>query len=308
MLAIENISALIGKTPLLRLDPEKWGFKGDILLKMESFNPGGSVKDRLALAMISDAFNNGIINNDSLIIEPSSGNTGVGLAMICAAKGLKLIITMPESMSLERRNLIKAYGAELVLTPAEKGMKGAIAKAEEIAAENENSFIPMQFENLANAEIHRKTTGPEIWNDTNGNIDVFVAGVGTGGTITGVGEFLKSQNQNIKIIAVEPKDSPVLSGGQHNPHKIQGIGAGFVPPVLNTAVYDEIICVSNQDAIETARKLAKEDGILCGISSGANVYAAVSYMKKYGNKDLRLVTIICDTGERYLSTVLFNNQ
>jgi cysteine synthase len=305
MKIFNNITELIGKTPLLYLNKiNNTGAK--IAVKLESLNPGSSVKDRLALAMMVDAEKKRIINKDTTIIEPSSGNTGVGLAMVCAAKGYKLIVTMPESMSIERRNLIKAYGAELVLTDASKGMKGAINKAEEMASLLKNTFIPQQFKNYSNAEMHKKTTAVEIWNDTDGEIDIFVSGVGTGGTITGVSDFIKSVKPALKSIAIEPADSPVLSGGSPAPHKIQGIGAGFVPDVLNVAMIDEIITCKTDDAFETARLLAKNEGILCGISSGAIVFSALAVAQRPENKDKLIVCIICDTGERYLSTPLFS--
>jgi cysteine synthase A len=266
------------------------------------------VKDRLAFAMIDAAEKKGLITKDSIIIEPTSGNTGIGLAMICAVKGYKLIIVMPESVSTERRIILKAYGAELYLTPAKEGMKGSIAKANELALQHPNSYIPMQFENEANAEYHRITTGPEIWDDTDGKVDIFIAGAGTGGTITGVTEALKARNPEIYTVVVEPKDSPVISGGQPGSHKIQGIGAGFIPKVLNTEIIDEIYPVENEDAFEYARRLAIEEGIFCGMSSGANVYAALQIAKRPENKGKTIVTIICDTGERYLSTTLFSSD
>ena len=306
MKVANNILELIGKTPLLKLNRISSGLNADILIKLESFNPGGSVKDRLALGVIEDAENKKLINSETTIIEPSSGNTGVGLAMVCAVKGYKLIITMPESMSIERRTLIKAYGGKVVLTPAEKGMKGAIEKAEEIKSNLANSFIPQQFNNMANVEIHRKTTAIEIWNDTDGKVDIFVSGVGTGGTITGVSEILKEKKNSIYSVAVEPFDSPVLSGGTPAPHKIQGMGAGFIPSVLNTKIYDEVIKVKNEEAFDMARRLAKEEGVLCGISSGSIVHAALELAKKPENTGKKIVAIICDTGERYLSTPLFN--
>lgn len=306
MKVANNILELIGKTPLLKLNRITVGLNAEILVKLESFNPGGSVKDRLALGVIEDAENKKIINSQTTIIEPSSGNTGVGLAMVCAVKGYKLIITMPESMSIERRALIKAYGGEVVLTPAEKGMKGAIEKAEELKNNLPNSFIPQQFTNMANVDMHRRTTSLEIWNDTDGKVDIFVSGVGTGGTITGVSEILKVKKNSIYSVAVEPFDSPVLSGGSPAPHKIQGMGAGFVPAVLNTKIYDEVIKVKNEEAFDMARRLAKEEGILCGISSGSIVHAAVELAKKQENSGKTIVAVICDTGERYLSTPLFN--
>ena len=301
-----NIIELIGKTPLLKLNRITTGLKANIVVKLESFNPGGSVKDRLAIGVIEDAENKKIINSETTIIEPSSGNTGVGLAMVCAVKGYKLIITMPESMSVERRTLIKAYGGEIVLTPAEKGMKGAIEKAEELHKNLSNSFIPQQFTNMANVEMHRKTTAIEIWNDTDGKVDIFVSGVGTGGTITGVSEILKERKRTVYSVAVEPLDSPVLSGGSPGPHKIQGMGAGFVPAVLNTKSYDEVIKVKNEEAFDMARRLAKEEGILCGISSGSIVHAAIELAKKPENEGKLIIAVVCDTGERYLSTALFN--
>ncbi|MCX5871413.1 MAG: cysteine synthase A [Deltaproteobacteria bacterium] len=298
------LTATIGNTPLLTLTRISKGCRATILAKQESRNPMGSVKDRIALAMIEAGIRDGQIKADTTIIEPTSGNTGLGLAFICAARGLRLILTMPESMSMERRILLKHLGAELVLTPAATGMSGAIATARELAQADKNSFMPNQFTNPANPAIHRATTAEEIWTASEGKIDIFVAGVGTGGTITGVGEVLKSRNPQIKIVAVEPADSPVLSGGAAGPHKIQGIGAGFVPEILNTAILDAIITVSNQNAMETARRLAVEEGILCGISSGAAVWAALHLGAKDENKGKTIVTILPDTGERYLSTEL----
>jgi len=303
-----NITELIGNTPMIKLNKLALGLYADVVVKLEYFNPGSSVKDRLGLALIEDAERKGIIKKDTVIIEPSSGNTGIALAMICATKGYSLIITMPESMSLERRNLIKSFGAKLILTPASEGMSGAIAKATQLANENDNYYMPQQFDNLANVEMHRKTTAEEIWKDTDGKIDFFVAGVGTGGTFTGVSDILKQRNPNMKSIAVEPNDSPVLSGGKPGPHKIQGIGAGFIPSIFNANYIDEIIKIKNEDAFETARRLIKEEGILCGISAGANVCAALEIAKREENKGKLIVTIICDTGERYLSTILFNNE
>lgn len=302
-----EISELIGSTPLVRLKNYSANRKlaATVLAKVEFFNPAGSVKDRIAKAMIEDAENKGLLNPGSVIIEPTSGNTGIGLASVAAARGYKIILTMPETMSVERRNLLKAYGAELVLTDGAKGMKGAIAKAKELASETPNSFIPSQFTNPANPAIHRATTGPEIWNDTEGKVDIFVAGVGTGGTITGVGEYLKSQNPDIKIVAVEPAGSPVLSKGTPGAHKIQGIGAGFVPDTLNTDVYDEIITVENEDAFATGKAIAREDGVLVGISSGAAVFAATELAKRPENEGKVIVALLPDTGERYLSTPMF---
>ena len=304
---IYEISELIGSTPLVKLKnyAEKRNLEATVLAKVEFFNPAGSVKDRIAKAMLDDAESKGLLKKDSVIIEPTSGNTGIGLASVAAARGYKVILTMPETMSVERRNLLKAYGAELVLTDGTKGMKGAIAKAEELASQIPNSFIPSQFTNPANPAIHRSTTGPEIWKDTDGKVDIFVAGVGTGGTVTGVGEYLKSQNPNVKVVAVEPAGSPVLSKGTPGPHKIQGIGAGFVPDTLNTKIYDEIITVENEDAFATGRALAREDGILVGISSGAAVFAATQLAKRPENKGKIIVALLPDTGERYLSTPMF---
>ncbi|UCE99577.1 MAG: cysteine synthase A [Planctomycetota bacterium] len=301
----ENITAAVGFTPLVRINKLGSG-KTAILAKLESYNPCGSVKDRIALSMIEAAEEKGLIKEDTVVIEPTSGNTGIGLACICAAKGYRIILTMPESMSIERRKLLKLFGAEVVLTPAERGMPGAVEKAEKLLAENTNAFMPQQFKNPANPQIHRETTAEEIWSDTSGNVDILVAGVGTGGTITGCGEVLKNRNKNLKVIAVEPKDSPVLSGGKPSPHKIQGIGAGFVPDVLNVNIIDEIIQVSNADAIETARQLAAQEGILAGISAGANVWAAIQVSQRKDSEGKTIVTIVCDTGERYISTELFD--
>ncbi len=304
----KSITDLIGRTPLLELSNYKKAndLKANLVAKLEYFNPAGSVKDRIAKAMVDDAQARGLLKPGATIIEPTSGNTGIGLASVAAARGYRLIITMPETMSVERRNLLKAYGAELVLTEGTKGMKGAIAKAEELAKEIENSFIPGQFVNQANPEVHRKTTGPEIWEDTDGLVDIFVAGIGTGGTITGVGEYLKSKNPNIKIIAVEPSASPVLSKGTPGPHKIQGIGAGFIPEILNTSIYDEIITVDNEVAFATGKEVAKTEGLLVGISSGAATWAATQVANRPENEGKTIVVLLPDTGERYLSTPLFS--
>ncbi|HOO70901.1 MAG TPA: cysteine synthase A [Spirochaetota bacterium] len=300
-----DITAVIGNTPLVELTRVTDGAGARVAAKLEYCNPGSSVKDRIALAMIQDAEVRGVIKAGSVIIEPTSGNTGIGLAMVCAVKGYRAIIVMPDSMSVERRKILKSFGAELVLTPAREGMKGAIAKAEELAASMGNAFIPCQFKNRANPEIHSKTTAREIWDDTDGAVDMFVAGVGTGGTITGVSEFIKQKKPALYSVAVEPADSPVLSAGKAGPHSIQGIGAGFVPDVLNRGVIDEIITVSSEDAFAMMRRLAREEGILAGISSGANVHAAVSVAQRPGNRNKLIVTVVCDTGERYLSTPVF---
>lgn len=303
----KKITDLVGGTPLLELTNynKANGLGATVLAKLEYFNPAGSVKDRIAVAMIDDAEKQGKLKPGSVIIEPTSGNTGIGLASVAASRGYRIIITMPETMSVERRNLLKAYGAELVLTDGAKGMKGAIAKAEELAAEIEGSFIPSQFTNPANPAYHKATTGPEIWQDTDGKVDIFVAGVGTGGTVSGVGEYLKSQNSNVKIVAVEPASSPVLSEGVSGPHKIQGIGAGFVPETLNTGIYDEIIKVTNEDAFATGKAIARSEGVLVGISSGAAVWAATELAKRPENKGKTIVALLPDTGERYLSTPMF---
>ena len=298
---------LIGNTPLVEVKKIEAaeGLEATLLVKLEYFNPAGSVKDRIAKAMIEDAEEKGLLKEGSTIIEPTSGNTGIGLAAIAAAKGYRIILTMPETMSVERRNILKAYGAEVVLTDGTKGMKGAIAKAEELAKEIPDSFIPAQFDNPANPKIHRETTGPEIWNDTDGAVDIFVAGVGTGGTVTGIGEYLKSQKPEVKVVAVEPAASPVLSEGKGGPHKIQGIGAGFVPSILNTDVYDEVFKVENEDAFETSRTLTRTEGILTGISSGASLYAAIQLAKRPENKGKTIVALLPDSGDRYYSTALF---
>ena len=307
MKVYQKITDLIGGTPLLELKNYEAAhdLSATVLAKLEYFNPAGSVKDRIAKAMLDDAEQKGLLHPDSVIIEPTSGNTGIGLASVAASRGYRIILTMPETMSVERRNLLKAYGAELVLTEGAKGMKGAIAKAQELAETTPHSFIPSQFSNAANPATHRATTGPEIWADTDGKVDIFVAGVGTGGTVSGVGEYLKSQNPNVKVVAVEPAGSPVLSKGVAGPHKIQGIGAGFVPETLDTDVYDETITVENEDALATGRELARKEGVLVGISSGAAVFAATELAKRPENKGKVIVALLPDTGDRYLSTPMF---
>ena len=307
MKVYQKITDLIGGTPLLELGnyEKKHGLEAKILAKLEYFNPAGSVKDRIARAMLDEAEASGALKPGSVIIEPTSGNTGIGLAAVAASRGSEVILTMPETMSVERRNLLKAYGAKLVLTDGAKGMNGAIVKAKELAAQTPNSFIPSQFTNAANPEVHRRTTGPEIWQDTDGTVDIFVAGVGTGGTITGVGEYLKAQNPKVQVVAVEPAGSPVLSKGVAGPHKIQGIGAGFVPETLNTKVYDEVIPVENDEAFATGREIARSEGVLVGISSGAALYAATELAKRPENKGKTIVVLMPDTGDRYLSTPMF---
>jgi cysteine synthase A len=300
----ENITSTVGFTPLVQINKLGSG-KATILAKLESFNPCGSVKDRIALSMIEAAEKKELIKAETVIVEPTSGNTGIGLAFICAAKGYRLVLTMPESMSIERRKLLKLFGAEIVLTPADRGMTGAVKEAERLVAENPDAFMPQQFKNPANPQVHRETTAQEIWADTDGEVDIFVCGVGTGGTITGCGEVLKRHNKDLKVVAVEPKDSPVLSGGKPGPHKIQGIGAGFVPEVLNVEIIDEIIQVSNDDAMKTARQLAVKEGILAGISSGAALWAAIQVSQRPENEGKTIVVILPDTGERYISTEMF---
>ncbi|MDY0237118.1 MAG: cysteine synthase A [Gudongella sp.] len=305
-----NMGELVGRTPLVRFSriEKLHGTKGMLIVKMEMFNPSGSVKDRISLAMVEEAERRGVLKEGSVIIEPTSGNTGIGLAMVGAAKGYRVILTMPETMSIERRNILRAYGAELVLTEGNKGMKGAIARADELVREIEGSVIPGQFVNIVNPEIHRRTTGPEIWEDTGGNIDVLVAGIGTGGTITGAGEYLRSRNPDLRIVAVEPADSPVLSEGRAGSHKIQGIGAGFVPDVLNIGIYDEIVTVTDEDAFATGREIAKTEGALVGVSTGAAVWAAIKVASRSGYEGKNVVVISADSGDRYLSTPMFGQS
>ena len=307
MKVYENILETIGGTPLVKLNKITKGVQATVLAKLEARNPGGSIKDRICLSMINEAEKQKLLRPDSVIIEPTSGNTGIGLAMVAAVKGYRLILIMPDTMSLERRTLLMAYGAELILTPGDKGMKGAVEKAEELAKSTPNSFIPQQFNNPANPMIHRETTALEIWNDTEGTVDILVAGVGTGGTVTGVAEMVKSKKSSFKVVAVEPYDSPVLSGGKPGPHKIQGIGAGFIPDVLKLELIDEIFKVKNEEAVVTARQLATEEGIFCGISSGAATFAALQVAKRPENKNKLIVTILPDTGERYLSSILLQD-
>ena len=309
MRVADSITELVGRTPLVRLSHLGAGLGAAVIVKLESFNPAGSVKDRIGLAMLDAAEREGLISPDrSVVVEPTSGNTGIALAFACAAKGYRCILTMPETMTAERRTLLAAYGAELVLTPGPAGMSGAIARAESIVAETEGGFMPQQFQNPANSQEHRDTTAEEVWADTDGAVDIFVAGVGTGGTVTGVGEVLKERKPGVRVVAVEPADSPVLSGGKAGLHTIQGIGAGFVPGVLNTEVYDEIITVKGDDAFATSRRLAREEGVLAGISSGANVWAALQLAARPENAGATIVTVVCDTGERYLTTALFTDQ
>ncbi|WP_317394963.1 cysteine synthase A [Faecalicoccus pleomorphus] len=310
MTIYKNVTELIGNTPVVELSnlEKEEGLKAQLLAKVEFFNPAGSVKDRIAKRMIEKAEEQGLLKKGATIIEPTSGNTGIGLASVCASKGYKAIFTMPETMSVERRNLLKAYGAKIVLTPGSQGMKGAIAKAKELQESTPNSLIPSQFTNLENPQVHYETTGPELWEQTDGEIDIFVAGVGTGGTISGTGKYLKEKNPNIKIVAVEPEGSPVLSQGKAGPHGIQGIGAGFVPDTLNTQIYDEIVTVTNENAYNTGRAIAQKEGLLVGISSGASVYAAIQLAKRPENEGKRIVALMPDTGERYLSTPMFTQE
>ena len=310
MTIYKNVTELIGNTPVVELSnlEKEVGLKAQLLAKVEFFNPAGSVKDRIAKRMIEKAEEQGLLKKEATIIEPTSGNTGIGLASVCASKGYKAIFTMPETMSVERRNLLKAYGAKIVLTPGSLGMKGAIAKAKELQESTPNSLIPSQFTNLENPQVHYETTGPELWEQTDGEIDIFVAGVGTGGTISGTGKYLKEKNPNIKIVAVEPEGSPVLSQGKAGPHGIQGIGAGFVPDTLNTQIYDEIVTVTNENAYNTGRAIAQKEGLLVGISSGASVYAAIQLAKRPENEGKRIVALMPDTGERYLSTPMFTQE
>lgn len=303
----DNMTELVGKTPLVKLNKLSEGLPATVVAKLEFYNPCASVKDRIGLNMIDAALERGIIDTNAIVIEPTSGNTGIGLAFTCAVKGMRCILTMPESMSMERRKLLKGFGAELILTPAADGMRGAIEKANELVKEIDNAYMPMQFENEFNPDIHRRTTAEEVWDDTDGQVDIFVAGVGTGGTITGVGEVLKKRKPEVRIVAVEPAASPVLSGGAPGPHPIQGIGAGFVPPALNTEIYDEVITMQNEVAFDTAKRLISEEGILCGISSGGNCAAALELASRKENEGKMIVFIVCDTGERYLSTPLFED-
>ncbi len=302
----KDITELIGNTPLVRINKLAEKSLANIYGKLEFYNPGSSVKDRLGFAMIDDAEKKNLLHKDSVIIEPTSGNTGIGLAITCAVKGYKLIVTMPESMSIERRNLLQAFGTKIVLTPAEEGMKGSIAKANELAENYEYSYIPMQFQNMSNVEMHKRTTALEIWNDTDGAVDIFVAGVGTGGTISGVGEILKQKKKDVQVVAVEPYDSPVISGGEPGKHKIQGIGAGFIPDILNQEVIDEVFTVQNEEAMEMTRAMAQKEGIFSGVSSGAIMHAAIEIGKREENRGKNIVAVVCDTGERYLSTPLYN--
>jgi cysteine synthase A len=304
----KDVTQLIGNTPLVEINQLAKDSFAKIYAKLEYYNPGSSVKDRLGYALIKDAEDRNILSKDTVIIEPTSGNTGIALAITCAVKGYRLIVTMPESMSMERRNLIKAFGAEIVLTSAEDGMKGSIEKAHQLAKEHKSAYIPMQFDNMANVEMHKNTTAREIWNDTDGQVDIFIAGVGTGGTITGVGEVLKQKNNDIQIIAVEPSNSPVLSGGEPGKHKIQGIGAGFIPEILNQEIIDEVFTVGNEEALKMARNMTTKEGIFSGVSSGAIMHAAIEIGKRKENKDKKIVAIVCDTGERYLSTPLYNPE